>query len=84
MKKIFITLTFLLSLSSLLHAQDTLTTDSGLKYVYLKKGDGENAKEGSHVKLAYTAFKVNGKEFNVGKVKYEVGAEKIIPAWEEI
>lgn len=84
MKTLFTSIALIVAATLTAAAQDTIKTTSGLKYVYLEKGDGDQAKKGSDVKLEYNAFKTDGKSFNDGKVKYEVGAGEVIPAWEEL
>jgi peptidylprolyl isomerase len=65
----------------------TVTTDSGLKYVDLKVGEGKEAKVGSAVKVLYTGTLENGKQFdsNVGGEPYEVviGKSSVIKGWHE-
>jgi FKBP-type peptidyl-prolyl cis-trans isomerase FkpA len=65
----------------------TVTTDSGLKYVDLKVGEGKEATEGSAVKVLYTGTLENGKQFdsNIGGEPYEVviGKSSVIKGWHE-
>ncbi len=45
---------------------DTITTDSGLKYIFLKKGNGQKIEEGSKVKI-YTDLYLNDADTTIWK-----------------
>jgi FKBP-type peptidyl-prolyl cis-trans isomerase len=63
------------------------TTKSGLKYVELKEGTGERAREGDSVVVHYTGWLKDGTKFDssVGKDPYPVtiGKTKVIKGWTE-
>ena len=67
--------------------EKVITTDSGLKYVDVKVGDGKEAKKGDKVVVHYTGWLKDGKKFdsNVGKEPYPVtiGRTRVIPGWTE-
>jgi peptidylprolyl isomerase len=69
--------------------EKVVTTDSGLKYVELKVGDGTEAKEGSHVMVHYTGTLENGKKFDssVDRGKpfgpITLGKGMVIKGWDE-
>lgn len=64
-----------------------VTTASGLKYVDLKVGEGEAAKEGSRVLVHYTGTLQDGKKFDssVGGDPFPVtiGKTRVIKGWTE-
>jgi FKBP-type peptidyl-prolyl cis-trans isomerase FkpA len=63
------------------------TTASGLQYWDIKVGTGATAVAGKHVKVNYTGWLTNGKEFDssVGKQPFEftLGAGQVIKGWDE-
>jgi FKBP-type peptidyl-prolyl cis-trans isomerase len=67
---------------------DGVKTPSGLVYWDLRIGNGEVAKEGSHVRVHYTGWLANGKKFDssvdVGKpFDFTIGNGEVIAGWEE-
>jgi FKBP-type peptidyl-prolyl cis-trans isomerase len=63
-------------------------TDSGLQYWDIRVGNGEAAKEGSHVRVHYTGWLTNGKKFDssvdAGKpFDFTIGNGEVIKGWEE-
>ena len=85
----FLVLLFCLSFSLISNAQsDTLKTDSGLKYVILKEGNGWGVNSGSKVLVHYTGWLPNGKEFDTsanGKpLKFKAGVGQVIKGWDEM
>jgi FKBP-type peptidyl-prolyl cis-trans isomerase FkpA len=62
-------------------------TASGLQYWDIKVGTGATAAAGQHVKVNYTGWLTNGKEFDssVGKQPFEftLGAGQVIKGWDE-
>jgi FKBP-type peptidyl-prolyl cis-trans isomerase FkpA len=63
-------------------------TDSGLQYWDIRVGNGEEAKEGSHVRVHYTGWLTNGKKFDssvdAGKpFDFTIGNGEVIRGWEE-
>lgn len=68
-------------------AGNETTTQSGLKYVDLKVGDGASPRMGQSVKVHYIGWLANGREFNNsykgGKpVDFSLGTG-LIPGWNE-
>jgi peptidylprolyl isomerase len=69
--------------------EKVVTTDSGLKYVELKVGDGTEAKEGSKVMVHYTGTLENGKKVDssVDRGKpfgpITLGKGMVIKGWDE-
>lgn len=69
-------------------AQDTVTTPSGLKYIVLEKGTGEQAVAGKEVAVNYIGKLANGTVFDDsykrGKpIKFVLGEGKVIKGWDE-
>ena len=68
--------------------QDTVTTTSGLKYIVLEKGNGEQAVTGKEVAVNYVGKLLDGSEFDNsykrGKpIKFVLGEGKVIKGWDE-
>lgn len=71
-------------------AQDQIvTTPSGLQYVDLVTGDGEEATDGSNVSVHYTGWlQSNGEKFDSSLDRgtpfdFQIGANTVIQGWEE-
>jgi FKBP-type peptidyl-prolyl cis-trans isomerase len=67
---------------------DGTTTPSGLIYWDIRVGNGDLAKEGSHVRVHYTGWLTNGKKFDssvdAGKpFDFTIGNGEVIKGWEE-
>jgi FKBP-type peptidyl-prolyl cis-trans isomerase len=64
---------------------DAVPSDTGLKYVVLKEGDGKEAKPRRLVKVHYTGWLMDGKKFDSSKQPFEfrLGAHRVIAGWEE-
>lgn len=65
-----------------------ITTDSGLKYIDIKVGDGDEAKKGHTVTVHYTGRLKDGKKFDSSKDRDEpfvfpLGAGRVIKGWDE-
>jgi FKBP-type peptidyl-prolyl cis-trans isomerase len=64
-----------------------VTTDSGLKYVDLKVGDGPSPQVGQTVSVFYRGTLENGTEFDSTKgripYRFEIGVGKVIKGWDE-
>ena len=65
-----------------------ITTDSGLKYIDVKVGDGAAAKKGDLVSVHYTGTLKDGKKFDSSKDRgrpfdFPLGAGKVIKGWDE-
>lgn len=69
-------------------AGEGVSTASGLKYWDIQTGEGNPATKGHVVKVLYTAWIENGKEFassiSDGRAPiFTLGAGQVIPGWEE-
>jgi FKBP-type peptidyl-prolyl cis-trans isomerase len=67
---------------------DGVKTASGLIYWDIRVGNGEVAKEGSHVRVHYTGWLTSGKKFDssvdAGKpFDFTIGNGEVIKGWEE-
>jgi FKBP-type peptidyl-prolyl cis-trans isomerase len=67
---------------------DGVKTASGLQYWDIRVGNGEVAKEGSHVRVHYTGWLTTGKKFDssvdAGKpFDFTIGDGEVIKGWEE-
>ena len=67
---------------------DGVKTDSGLIYWDTRVGNGQTAKEGSHVRVHYTGWLTTGKKFDssvdAGKpFDFTIGNREVIKGWEE-
>ena len=67
---------------------DGVKTPSGLQYWDIRVGNGETAKEGSHVRVHYTGWLTTGKKFDssvdAGKpYDFTIGNGEVIKGWEE-
>ena len=67
---------------------DGVKTPSGLIYWDIRVGNGEAAKEGSHVRVHYTGWLTSGKKFDssvdAGKpFDFTIGNGEVIKGWEE-
>jgi FKBP-type peptidyl-prolyl cis-trans isomerase FkpA len=67
---------------------DGVKTDSGLQYWEIRVGNGDMAKEGSHVRVHYTGWLTTGKKFDssvdAGKpFDFTIGNGEVIKGWEE-
>ncbi len=67
---------------------DGVKTPSGLAYWDIRVGNGEVAKEGSHVRVHYTGWLTTGKKFDssvdAGKpFDFTIGNGEVIKGWEE-
>jgi len=67
---------------------NTVTTDSGLKYVQLKEGTGATPKPGQTVSVHYTGTLENGTKFDSSRDRgkpfsFKLGAGQVIKGWDE-
>lgn len=65
-----------------------ITTDSGLKYAILEKGDGVQAKAGDFVSVHYKGTLLDSTQFDSsyerGKpIEFELGVGRVIKGWDE-
>ncbi|CAN5567833.1 hypothetical protein BH10BAC5_BH10BAC5_12980 [soil metagenome] len=77
----------LLSTSLFAQSEDTLSTDSGLKYIISQTGYGTRAMNGNSVEVAYTGMLTDGKIFDssIGKdpIEFTLGNGMVIKGWDE-
>ncbi len=57
-------------------------TESGIRYVILKAGKGENAKAGQSATVSYSGYLLNGKVFDSGTYTFVVDARQVIEGWD--
>lgn len=67
---------------------DGVKTDSGLQYWDIKVGTGDEANNGSHVKVHYTGWLTNGKKFDSSvdagtPYEFTIGKGEVIKGWDE-
>ncbi|MEG4048312.1 FKBP-type peptidyl-prolyl cis-trans isomerase [Microcoleus sp. Pol17_C1] len=67
---------------------NTVTTDSGLKYVELKQGDGATPKTGQTVVVHYTGTLEDGTKFDSSRdrnspFQFKIGVGQVIKGWDE-
>jgi len=67
---------------------NVVTTDSGLKYVQLKEGDGATPKTGQTVVVHYTGTLENGEKFDSSRDRnqpfsFKLGVGQVIKGWDE-
>jgi FKBP-type peptidyl-prolyl cis-trans isomerase FkpA len=65
-----------------------IVTASGLKYVDLKIGDGEEARAGKSVEVHYTGWLESGAKFDSSRdrgepLKFKLGVARVIKGWDE-
>jgi peptidylprolyl isomerase len=68
--------------------EKVITTKSGLKYVELKEGTGDEAKKGQTVEVHYTGWLKDGTKFDSSKdrnesFKFPLGTGQVIKGWDE-
>lgn len=67
---------------------DTVSTESGLKYIVVYTGDGEKAVAGKSVEVHYTGYLTNGKVFDSSvernePIEFVLGNKQVIKGWDE-
>ena len=65
-----------------------ITTESGLKYMVLSKGNGEHAELNKNVEVHYTGYLLDGKVFDSSvergdPIEFILGTGQVIPGWDE-
>jgi hypothetical protein len=89
MKKYLILMMFgLFSTLIAAQVQDTVTTDSGLKYLVIEKGEGVKAEPGKEATVHYTGYLTDGKVFDSSlkrnqPLSFTIGEGKVIKGWDE-
>ncbi|MBD0311871.1 MAG: FKBP-type peptidyl-prolyl cis-trans isomerase [Microcoleus sp. T3-bin5] len=68
--------------------EKTVTTDSGLKYVELKEGNGATPKTGQTVVVHYTGTLEDGTKFDSSRdrnspFEFKIGVGQVIKGWDE-
>lgn len=68
--------------------KDTLVTASGLKYIYVEKGNGAQAENGKTVDVHYTGYLMDGRTFDSSiergePISFPLGQNMVIKGWEE-
>ena len=69
-------------------ADNEITTGSGLKYVDLQEGTGEEARAGHNVSVHYTGWLENGTKFDSSldrrsPFSFRLGGGQVIRGWDE-
>ncbi|MFQ5607532.1 MAG: FKBP-type peptidyl-prolyl cis-trans isomerase [Candidatus Zixiibacteriota bacterium] len=69
-------------------AKDTITTESGLKYIVHHEGSGPAAKRGQRVSVHYRGVLENGNEFDnsykrKAPIQFPLGRGRVIKGWDE-
>lgn len=67
---------------------NAVTTDSGLKYIDQKVGDGDSPQKGQNVTVHYTGTLENGKKFDSSRDRgqpftFTIGVGQVIKGWDE-
>lgn len=70
------------------NTEKTVTTDSGLKYVELKEGNGATPKTGQRVVVHYTGTLEDGTKFDSSRdrnspFQFKIGVGEVIKGWDE-
>ncbi len=70
------------------NTEKTISTDSGLKYVELKQGDGATPKTGQTVVVHYTGTLEDGTKFDSSRdrnspFQFKIGVGQVIKGWDE-
>src|ERR1035438_1297171 len=86
--KYIIALIIAFSVTIFAQSGDTITTQSGLKYLILSKGKGAHAELNKNVEVHYTGYLTNGKVFDSSvergdPIEFILGTGQVIPGWDE-
>lgn len=68
--------------------KDTLTTESGLKIIFLNKTNGKPAENNATVAVHYSGYLTDGSMFDSSvergePIKFPLGQRRVIPGWDE-
>ena len=68
--------------------ENAVTTESGLKYIDIKEGDGDSPQTGQMVTVHYTGTLENGKKFDSSRDRnqpfsFKIGVGQVIKGWDE-
>lgn len=86
--KYILALFIIFSISIFSQSHDTITTNSGLKYLILSKGTGVRAELNKNVEVHYTGFLTDGKVFDSSvergdPIEFILGTGQVIAGWDE-
>src|SRR5688572_2121264 len=88
MRFVIFFLSFLLFSGRIFAQTDTIKTTSGLKYIYLKKGNGTPVSVGAKTSVDYTGWLLNGTQFDSSEgkkpIKINAGTGQVIKGWDEL
>ena len=75
-------------LNASLFLSDTVTTETGLKYIKLNTTEGAQAESGKMVSVHYTGYFENGNIFDSSiergePITFPLGQKRVIAGWEE-
>lgn len=67
---------------------NAVTTDSGLKYIVVKEGDGASPQQGQNVTVHYTGTLEDGSKFDSSRDRnrpfpFKIGVGQVIKGWDE-
>ncbi len=90
MKKFSVIFLLVIAFTAIVNAQnqDTVTTESGLKYIVLENGNGEHAVNNKAVEVNYTGYLPDGKVFDSSfkrkePIEFVLGEGQVIKGWDE-
>lgn len=89
MQKTFLTAIIFFTVCGITFSQsDTVTTESGLKYIVIEEGEGVKAASGKAVEVHYTGYLLDGKKFDSSldrnePIMFVLGAGQVIKGWDE-
>lgn len=79
---------FLFTVIITAQSKDTVTTESGLKYIIIAKGNGPKAENNKAVEVHYTGSLLDGKVFDSSRergepIEFVLGTGQVIRGWDE-
>ncbi len=77
-----------LTLEDVANKENVVTTESGLRYVDIKEGNGETPEKGQTVVVHYTGSLADGTKFDSSRDRdrpfsFKLGEGQVIPGWEQ-